>query len=304
MIRSAVGEGRPGEAAPKWSLRRAVSLGQHAWTGSSWCARGRTRQTRRAASGCRAGCARCGLCRRSRCCRDTGWPRRRGAGRCRTRSGRVRSRPGWPQLTCGRRRGRSPAGGAARGRARAPRRAAGGTPVGPGWGWRVRSAGSASRMRSVSRRAELSASPSRSSWGRRGGAGEARMPVLSSWSTKLSRMRRPFLPRMSVSKAPMRTPRRSITLCAWLRRANSFRRMAAPGSQIAERLGGNEARPARTRTGAPAPGGGCPRHRSSVGRNCSTAAVGTGNFMLRGGHAPRGHDGLDRIRRESGGGGF
>ncbi len=75
------------------------------------------------------------------------------------------------------------------------------------------------------------------------GVGEARMSVLSSRSTKPSRMRRPFLPRMSVSNAPMRTPRRSITFCAWLRRANSFRRMAAPGSQVAELLGGNEARP-------------------------------------------------------------
>ena len=62
-------------------------------------------------------------------------------------------------------------------------------------------------------------------------------------STKPSRMRRPFLPRMSLSNAPRRTPRRSITFCAWLRRANSFRRMAAPGSQVAELLGGNEARP-------------------------------------------------------------
>ena len=123
-------------------------------------------------------------------------------------------------------------------------------------------------------------------------------------STKPSRMRRPFLPRMSLSNAPRRTPRRSITFCAWLRRANSFRRMAAPGSQVAELLGGERSSPARTTTGAPALGGGCPRYRSSVRRNCSTAAAGTANFMLRGGHAPRGHDGLDRIRRESGGGGF
>ncbi len=54
------------------------------------------------------------------------------------------------------------------------------------------------------------------------------MSVLGRRATRPSRMRRPFLPKMSLSTAPMRTPPRSITFCVWLRtcerRATSFRR--------------------------------------------------------------------------------
>ena len=173
----------------------------------------------------------------------------------------------------------------------------------PADGGRVRSAGSASRMRSVSRSAELRASPSRSSWGRRGGGRGQDVGTVKPVDQAVEDA-------PAVLAEDVGQQRSDADAAA----VDHLLRLVAPGEQLPPngRSGiagrgaarGERSSPARTRTGAPAPGGGCPRYRSSVRRNCSTAAAGTANFMLRGGHAPRGHDGLDSIRRESGGGGF